>query len=375
MALLLYEDSLYFEPLMQEIAGATHSIHIVMYLFKTSYSERTRAHEVMDALIAAAARGVIVQVVLNFCRLGPEVRYANWQTAQALIAGGVHVRFGPEDVTVHAKVAIFDRVRLLTGSHNFTRGGLTYNYELSWFSDSVGLSERAANYFDTVWGLCYDPDEVEAPEPPAGPLRMQLTDVQEEGASIRLTFTANHNQGIDAFAAVAGSDSELSGARIGASVPPEGRAASVVPAAASGEWVFLAVRAYAAGNVVATSGLLQMQYLPTVPSPEVTEPESMGSGEGPVITPLAAPSLTAVTRASDTTVTLTWAFIGAVDFLRFVIEQQDAAGNWQPVITLRNPGARTWTGAPFSMATDHPFHVVVYNADEQRVESNALGLV
>lgn len=76
-----------------------------------------------------------------------------------------------------------------------------------------------------------------------------------------------------------------------------------------------------------------------------------------------------VVRASETTVTVTWAFPGMVNFSRFVIEQKDLEGNWRFVAALGNPTARTWTGEPIVMNAAMSLRVVVYGTGGEMMGS------
>lgn len=367
---ILYADSLLFDPLLAAITSATTRIELTMYLFKTSYAEHTRANAIADALIAAAARGVEVIVVLNYARFARSVADENDGTGMLLAAGGCQVRLGPRDTELHAKIIVVDGAMVFTGSHNITRGALTSNRELSWYTESKVVVERAQRYIGSLWRNADPIAEVTPVVEPEEPLEIVVTDVAQSGAEIVLDFTASYETGVDAFAAVSSATLDFAGARIGATVPPAARTATIVPEVEAGDTVYVAVRAYGGGQDFASSELCEVAYTPTEPPPGEDEGEGEGSHETPPPAPLTAPTLVSVTRASDTTVTVTWAFAGLPDFLRFVIEQRDAAGDWAYVVTLGNPSTRTWTGAPDSMNADRPLRVVVYNTAQQAAASN-----
>lgn len=372
---VLYPDSLLFEPLMGALKGAQWQIRIATYLFKTSYTQHTRANDILDALIAAPPRGVDVEVILSHSEYNPDVSYENYLTAQKLAAAGCKVRLGPPNETFHSKIALIDNSRLFAGSHNLTRGGLTYNFELSWCTDAKAVVRPTNVYFEDLWVNAIPLEKVAPPSPPREPIVISLTSVSADGAAVTLGFSVNHAEGVEAFAAVADTEHELAGARMGVSVPPTARSASVIPNAAAGSQIYVAVRAYRGGAAVATGNLLQMTYQPTAAPPaDLGEPESDEASETPAPAAPPAPNLLSVVAASETTVTVTWAFPGMVNFSRFEIEQRDTAGNWRYLATLVNPTVRTWTGAPHSMNPALPMRVVVYNTAGEWAGSNEVGI-
>lgn len=378
--IILLPNGLYFDPLMTAIRGAKRRIQIAMYLFKTTYANHTRANDVADALLEAVnLRGVSVEVVLDNGRWDSKVCAANWATAQLLAAGGVQVRMGPSDESWHQKIVLVDEFMAFVGSHNITRGGLTDNCELSVRTDLKSVVDPVKRILRDRWAQAY-PLDVATPAPVIGPpLEFAILSTSCEGDRLILNFEAEHTENVEAFAAVADTTSRLEGARMGPTVPPTERTAYVRSPVEPGQWVHVAVRAYAAGETLATSGVVGFIYEGS-PLPPGSEPKPEGGAEeGGAETPPsglpAPPNLYEVQRASDTTVRLRWAFGGLANFRRFVIEQQDMSGDWQHVATLRESSAREWTGAPLAMDSPLPFRVVVFNTEEESTasEERAMG--
>lgn len=100
------------------IAAAHHSIDLEMYVL----SDRL----VIDALVAAAKRGVALRVLLD------PTQSQNADTLTVLNAAGATVRFYLQagDELLHAKAAIIDGSTVLFGSCNWSRSGFTRNHEL-----------------------------------------------------------------------------------------------------------------------------------------------------------------------------------------------------------------------------------------------------
>jgi len=83
---------------------------------------------------------------------------------------------------------------------------------------------------------------------------------------------------VEVFAVVADSTADLLGARMGPTVPPTERTAWVRPLVEPGQWAHVAVRAYAAGDVLAISSVVGLIYQPEA-APPGSEPEFPGGSE------------------------------------------------------------------------------------------------
>lgn len=102
---------------------------------------------VMAALAGARRRGVLVRVLLD-----PN-QEPNRPSFRLLRAAGVDVRWYPtaEGAKLHAKAALFDRQRLLLGSANWSRGGLSINHELDLAVDDQAVAAAFAGRFERDW--------------------------------------------------------------------------------------------------------------------------------------------------------------------------------------------------------------------------------
>ncbi|HEX3629879.1 MAG TPA: phosphatidylserine/phosphatidylglycerophosphate/cardiolipin synthase family protein [Candidatus Dormibacteraeota bacterium] len=99
-------------------AAARHSIDIEMYVL----SDRL----VVDALVAAAQRGVKLRILLD------PTQPQNADSMALLKPAAAQVRFYLQagDELLHAKVGVFDASTVLFGSCNWSRSGFTRNHEL-----------------------------------------------------------------------------------------------------------------------------------------------------------------------------------------------------------------------------------------------------
>ncbi|NCO32889.1 MAG: hypothetical protein AUJ92_10875 [Armatimonadetes bacterium CG2_30_59_28] len=368
---ITYPDALFFSALMREINGAQSSIQIMTFIFRSGYVGETRAKQILDALIAAQARGVDAYVCLDYSRFEADLRAENYATATKLAEAGCTVRLGPSNQTLHTKLAIFDMERVFLGSHNLTRGALSFNREVTLLTDLRDIAKRMRRYFNEVWAWSTRFSEALPPDASFEPVEIALQGFTTVGNEIELAFTVNHTEGVDAFAAVCDTAIDLEGANMGATVTPETRVARVLPLVEPGQMVYLAVRAYSQGNVEATSNAHSMIYQP--------EEGNGGGGEGgnggiepPPPEPLTAPTVTSVTQTSPADVAVTWTFIGAPDLHRFEIQQRNLEQVWSTIGITMDPAARQWTGAPQSMDAVNPVRVVVFNMAEESAASNEM---
>ena len=212
-----YPDSLFFNALLAKIEAATSFIEIATFLFRTDYVSETRAHQIAEALKAAAGRGVRVYVVLSYSRFEPEVSEANYATGSDLAAAGCRVRMAPRNKTMHTKLAIIDLIDVFLGSHNLTRGALSFNNELTVYSSIRNMRERAARYFNALWDASTPFAESEPPTAMEAVHIEVVTTIPTE-TGVDLAFTVNHTDGVAAVAAVAAPSATLAGAPL--PVPP-----------------------------------------------------------------------------------------------------------------------------------------------------------
>lgn len=144
---ITYPDALYGPAILKAIEEAETYIEIMVYVFRTDYVGDVLPKRVRDALKAAAARGVKVLIIFNYSRFEPDLCSINYQVARELHEAGCKVRMGPRNQTFHTKLAIFDLSLVFIGSHNWTRGGLQFNGELTVYSNTLEMRQRAIGYF------------------------------------------------------------------------------------------------------------------------------------------------------------------------------------------------------------------------------------
>lgn len=118
------------QAILDQINSATTSIHMTMFSFTDD--------AVGDALVAAAGRGVDVQVYLE---LGQISKYSE---AYKLVEAGIPVRQDVNSAYMHNKYLIIDGVTVMTGSVNYSANGFDENNENLIILE--GAQELAARY-------------------------------------------------------------------------------------------------------------------------------------------------------------------------------------------------------------------------------------
>jgi cardiolipin synthase len=117
-----HESDIY-KALVVAISEAKKSIHITSAYFVPD-------QQIVDALIAAAKRGVDVKLVLPGVSDHSLIRYAGQAFYDQLLAGGVHI-FELQIAVLHAKTAVIDGAWSTIGSANIDRRSFIHNYELN----------------------------------------------------------------------------------------------------------------------------------------------------------------------------------------------------------------------------------------------------
>ncbi len=132
------------EPLLD---GATRRVLVVQYQVDSKDGD---VEGLLQALIAARARGADVRVVLEKSGFSDDLNAANETARQVLVAGGVGVRLDSPDVVTHAKVVVADDW-VVVHSGNWVRTGLKKNHEAGAAVRSAEIADEAAAYFEGLW--------------------------------------------------------------------------------------------------------------------------------------------------------------------------------------------------------------------------------
>ncbi|MBU2590581.1 MAG: phospholipase [Nitrospinae bacterium] len=145
------DNEKYFHLLREKIKGADRDIHLSMYLFKTTNSKKNYSNAIMQELLAAAQRGVEVEVILEKNgRKSDSLNKSNSFTADRLQKGGVKVRFDSLGKVTHSKLIVIDRKIVFIGSHNLSHTALSKSNETSLMIESEELARYFLDYLNRI---------------------------------------------------------------------------------------------------------------------------------------------------------------------------------------------------------------------------------
>ena len=116
-------DSEIYKSLVTAMNEAKTAIHLTAAYFVPD-------QQIVDALVAAAKRGVDVKLVLPGVSDHSLIRYAGQNFYEPLLAGGVKI-FELQIAVLHAKTAVIDGAWSTIGSANIDRRSFIHNYELN----------------------------------------------------------------------------------------------------------------------------------------------------------------------------------------------------------------------------------------------------
>jgi len=146
-------SALYGRLLLELLPRATRSIHLAMYRMSIypDYPD-SLSNELVAELIAAAGRGVEVQVLLDDCRFYPDSAEANLSSAITLHQRGIEVRLDEPGDTMHAKMLVVDGTSVVLGSTNWNYYSLENNIEANVAFLSVPeVAEAYDAFFRLLW--------------------------------------------------------------------------------------------------------------------------------------------------------------------------------------------------------------------------------
>ena len=149
----------YYPAVKKALQKAEESIHMVMYQVSLRPSDKnSKTYKLVDELIKAHNRGVIVKVILdqNIDFVGP-THTERWQAEgknalcfNALKEAGIDVFY--DDVTsyAHAKAIVIDDKTVIMGSSNWSSSAFGRNTETNVLIRSKELAEGLISYFSEI---------------------------------------------------------------------------------------------------------------------------------------------------------------------------------------------------------------------------------
>ncbi len=147
------KGNLHAQVIPDMIGQARESVAVLIYRLGhyPTYLD-SPSNRIVEALCAAAARGVEVRVLIESGEAFADLARGNRVTAAYLIACGIAVRFDPPGTTLHAKCLVVDGRDVLVTSANWSYYSLVHNVEAG--IAVLGAPELALpllRLFDEIW--------------------------------------------------------------------------------------------------------------------------------------------------------------------------------------------------------------------------------
>ncbi|MGB9757395.1 MAG: phospholipase D-like domain-containing protein [Candidatus Bipolaricaulaceae bacterium] len=150
------ESKTNFTAIYNLIGQAQHNIFLLLYelVLYPAYSD-SPSNLLLQALAAAAKRGVRVQVLLEGGENDPNLAEANRLSAAWLKTFGVEVRFESTSTIMHAKCLVADGSSLAVSSANWNYSSLVKNVEAGvLILGAPELARFLEIYFSQLWEKC-----------------------------------------------------------------------------------------------------------------------------------------------------------------------------------------------------------------------------
>jgi phosphatidylserine/phosphatidylglycerophosphate/cardiolipin synthase-like enzyme len=161
-------ECLYCHGVKEAFDAAETSIELLLS------DARLEGNSLWEDLLAAAARGVVVRVLLDRSDWSESITEKNRPTIDYLLSHGVDARFDDPAVTTHAKLVVVDRRVVIFGSSNWNRYAFTEQEQTNVIIEDMQVGEVFASYFDRLWSGTL----------PAGGVKLDLSPLSVEGSFI-----------------------------------------------------------------------------------------------------------------------------------------------------------------------------------------------
>lgn len=138
---------------------AKRDIFVVQYHFRPGTRPRREFAQILDALLAAADRGVRVRILLNHPRQ-PRTRPASHGSLYAdLEHPGIKIRHHRDSQVLHSKLSIIDEEVTVMGSHNYSQPSFSTSQNVSVIIQAPTFALRVLRVYDELWetstnGVC-----------------------------------------------------------------------------------------------------------------------------------------------------------------------------------------------------------------------------
>lgn len=153
MNVQLVEGEKYYICIRNLIANAEKEITIAAFEFDCGLmSTADYGYAIARALIEKGQSMPHIRVLLNSSSRNNRMYFVNKQTADFLTEGGIQVIRTNPSITLHLKLAIFDRSLTLLGSHNLSNRSIKRCKELSVLIDDERIANECHEYLKYITG-------------------------------------------------------------------------------------------------------------------------------------------------------------------------------------------------------------------------------
>jgi len=154
MSALIVPSEKYFNVLLKQVETATSEIKCTVFCtFLNEEKNKRLTTQIFKALINAWARKLLVRVLINAKQEPAYISKGNKLLFESLQRAGVPARFYPDNVMLHSKLWVFDKSRVLLGSHNLSIQSFTSNVECSILLTDDKACVDALAFFDYHWDV------------------------------------------------------------------------------------------------------------------------------------------------------------------------------------------------------------------------------
>ena len=140
------EDAVYCQAVLEAIAGAEHTIDVLLS------SVSTVDNPILPALAEATERGIKVRALLDASDWAPDITTKNQPALSYFLDHGIEAKFDDPAVTLHAKLVIVDEQTVILGSSNWNRYALTEHRQADVLIREASIGAFYIDYFDVLWG-------------------------------------------------------------------------------------------------------------------------------------------------------------------------------------------------------------------------------
>lgn len=139
----LIVNAQYLDRLMEHIRNAKSHVLICAYAWRWYANEPDIDIQRFNILILQLIKkGVQVRVLVN-----------DYQTFSMLRVQNIHAKYVDVRDTLHTKAVMIDHKQLYIGSHNLTKRGTLFNYEITVLTTLTEPILQFEDYFNHIWSV------------------------------------------------------------------------------------------------------------------------------------------------------------------------------------------------------------------------------